>query len=252
MWGSVALHRDGVGYFSDPLGKPSLLTYWQTLLESTCGAVLLLSKRPADLALAAVEDSGDGVTVGLESCRRDIHTNSEVWHAPTSRPGDWLIMSLSEKLACVTSCTKPDRSSSRGQPLPSNIDIPDIDLSVVHIAIDIHATSFHGTIGGLSLAGVMVPSLTVVSERRQRRISPAYICISVRLSLEEFCQAFRLPTRDDAACLLFSDSGFLGAFLSRFVHSFTCGVARALGICSYLLCVRPRIRTGLPKTKNLR
>eukprot|EP00752_Nemacystus_decipiens_P003850 g3542.t1 len=63
MWGSVAKHRDGVGYFSDPLGKPSLLTYWQTLFESTCGAVLLLSKRPADLALAAVEDSGDGVTV---------------------------------------------------------------------------------------------------------------------------------------------------------------------------------------------
>lgn len=94
MWGSVALHRDGVGYFSDPLGKPSLLTYWQTLLESTCGAVLLLSKRPADLALAAVEDSGDGVTVGLESCRRDMHTpkrskkNSELCHAPTSRPAD--------------------------------------------------------------------------------------------------------------------------------------------------------------------
>ena len=70
MLGGIAKHRDGVGYFSDPLGKPSLLTYWRTLVESAFGTVLLLPKRPADLALAAVEDSGDGVTVKSVVLRR--------------------------------------------------------------------------------------------------------------------------------------------------------------------------------------
>eukprot|EP00752_Nemacystus_decipiens_P003849 g3541.t1 len=63
MWGSLEDHRNGVGYFSDPLGKPSLLTYWQGLAEVSYGTLFLLRRRPADLALAAVEDSDDGVVV---------------------------------------------------------------------------------------------------------------------------------------------------------------------------------------------
>eukprot|EP00903_Cladosiphon_okamuranus_P021162 g19438.t1 len=63
FWGSIAKHRDGVGFFADPLGKASLLTYWQGLAESTFGIILLLKRRPADLAFEAVQDSDDGVVV---------------------------------------------------------------------------------------------------------------------------------------------------------------------------------------------
>ena len=56
-----------MGYFSDPLGKASLLTYWQTLAEFSYGVLLARSKRPTDLALAAAEDTGDDdVTVSSE------------------------------------------------------------------------------------------------------------------------------------------------------------------------------------------
>lgn len=67
MWASVADHRDGIGYFSDPLGKASLLSYWKGLVELTIGMLLLQSRRPADLAFAAVKDSGDGVTVSVSA-----------------------------------------------------------------------------------------------------------------------------------------------------------------------------------------
>lgn len=72
MLSGLVKHRNGVGYFADPLGKASLLTHWQSLVEFTYGVMRLRSKQPADLAFAAVEDSGDGVTVGLsDGCRRD-------------------------------------------------------------------------------------------------------------------------------------------------------------------------------------
>lgn len=72
MWGSLSNHRDGVGYFSDPLGKASLLTYWQTLVESSFASLLLLPKRPTDLAFEAVKDSGDGVMVSLSTVDETI------------------------------------------------------------------------------------------------------------------------------------------------------------------------------------
>lgn len=66
--GSFVKRRDGVDFFSDSLGKSSLFTYWLKLPEFPWGAVLLRSKRPSDLAFAAVEDCGDGVTVSPSSC----------------------------------------------------------------------------------------------------------------------------------------------------------------------------------------
>ncbi|CAM9500367.1 unnamed protein product [Ascophyllum nodosum] len=69
MWQSFADHRDGVGFFADPLGKPSLLTYWQTLAELSYSTVFLHSKRPTGEGFSAADNSptaawgDDGVKV---------------------------------------------------------------------------------------------------------------------------------------------------------------------------------------------
>lgn len=75
MWGSVAARRNGEGYFADPMGKPPLLTYWKTLLESSYTSLLLWSKAPtgdaltaaggqtsAEITAASTEWANDGVT----------------------------------------------------------------------------------------------------------------------------------------------------------------------------------------------
>ncbi|CAM9223043.1 unnamed protein product [Scytosiphon promiscuus] len=68
MWGSVAARRDGVGYFADPLGKPPLLTYWKTLLESSYTALLLWSKAPTrDALLAAGGQTAAEIAATAES-----------------------------------------------------------------------------------------------------------------------------------------------------------------------------------------
>ncbi|CAM9222912.1 unnamed protein product [Scytosiphon promiscuus] len=78
MWGSLADRRNGVGYFADPLGKPSLLTYWTTLIGFSYTCVFSRPKRPTEDALlaagertltkatttaASTEWADDGVTI---------------------------------------------------------------------------------------------------------------------------------------------------------------------------------------------
>ncbi|CAM9285864.1 unnamed protein product [Ectocarpus sp. 4 AP-2014] len=74
LWRSVGDRRDGVGYYSDPLGKPSLLSHWRGLAEFTFGSITLLPKASTDEALAAARVTassargpagweGDGVAV---------------------------------------------------------------------------------------------------------------------------------------------------------------------------------------------
>lgn len=69
MWTSVAEHREGVEFFSDPIGKPSLFTYWRTLAEMSYSTLFLRSKRPTAEGFAAANNgpssdwSDDGVTV---------------------------------------------------------------------------------------------------------------------------------------------------------------------------------------------
>lgn len=93
MWGSIAKHRDGVGYFSDPLGKPSLFAYWRDLLVFPCGPVFNLSKRPSDPALAAVEDSADGVTVSLCGRRDNSSTDRPRTEPSTTRSAGGVVSS---------------------------------------------------------------------------------------------------------------------------------------------------------------
>ncbi|CAM9500439.1 unnamed protein product [Ascophyllum nodosum] len=57
MWKSFADRRDGVGFFADPLGKPSLSTYWRTLAELSYSLVFLLSKRPTGEGFSAADNS---------------------------------------------------------------------------------------------------------------------------------------------------------------------------------------------------
>ena len=69
MWAGVADHREGVGFFSDPIAKPSLFTYWRTLSESAYSTLLLRYKRPTEEGFAAASNSpspawdADGVVV---------------------------------------------------------------------------------------------------------------------------------------------------------------------------------------------
>lgn len=69
MWISVADHREGVGFFSDPIAKPSLFFYWRNLSESVYCSMFLRYKRPTEEGLAASSNSpspvwdADGVTV---------------------------------------------------------------------------------------------------------------------------------------------------------------------------------------------
>lgn len=78
MWKSLADHRDAVGYFADPIRKPSLLKYWWTLAELQYSSVLTVSKRPTEEGFEAAKNSptlqlwaGDGVevrsTIGIYS-----------------------------------------------------------------------------------------------------------------------------------------------------------------------------------------
>lgn len=73
MWASLEDRRNGVGYFSDPMGKPSLLAYWRTLAEMSLSTTFLLSKQPTEEGLTAAMSSptsawgDDGVAVSLAS-----------------------------------------------------------------------------------------------------------------------------------------------------------------------------------------
>eukprot|EP00903_Cladosiphon_okamuranus_P006499 g6354.t2 len=88
--GSVVNYRNGADYFADPLGKPSLLTYWGSLVEFSLDVLFLRFKRPADLAYAAVEDSGDGVAGVSRIFNSNVSekgwlTTEATWSLP--RPG---------------------------------------------------------------------------------------------------------------------------------------------------------------------
>lgn len=69
MWIGVSDHREGVGFFSDPIAKPSLFFYWRNLSESAYCSMFLRYKRPTEEGLAASSNSpspawdADGVTV---------------------------------------------------------------------------------------------------------------------------------------------------------------------------------------------
>ena len=72
MWSSLADHRDGVGFFADPIAKPSLFTYWRTLTEMSYSTLFLRYKRPTEEGFAAASNSpspawgADGVRVSWE------------------------------------------------------------------------------------------------------------------------------------------------------------------------------------------
>ncbi|CAM9500507.1 unnamed protein product [Ascophyllum nodosum] len=57
IWWSLADHRNGVGFFADPLGKPPLSTYWRTLAEFSYCSLFLHSKRPTGEGLSAADNS---------------------------------------------------------------------------------------------------------------------------------------------------------------------------------------------------
>lgn len=74
MWNSLSDHRNGLGFYADPLGKPSLLTHWRGLVEFSYSTVSLSPKQTTEEGLAAAsspsssdDDStewdGDGVKV---------------------------------------------------------------------------------------------------------------------------------------------------------------------------------------------
>lgn len=78
MWQGIKDHREGAGYFSDPISKPSIWKYWGTLGSFTFGSLLALEKQPTAEGLEAIKnspgpDSGDGVTVTLS-----LNQNSNV------------------------------------------------------------------------------------------------------------------------------------------------------------------------------
>lgn len=57
MWSSIADHREGVGFFADPIAKPSLFTYWWTLTEMSYSALFLRYKIPTEEGFAAASNS---------------------------------------------------------------------------------------------------------------------------------------------------------------------------------------------------
>ena len=77
MWSSISDHRNGVGFYADPLGKPSLLAHWRGLVEFSLSSVTLAPKQTTEEGLAAARAAspsppssssspdwdGDGVTV---------------------------------------------------------------------------------------------------------------------------------------------------------------------------------------------
>lgn len=75
MWQGIKDHREGVGYFSDPIGKPTIWKYWGTLGRFSVGSLLNNEKQPTVEGLEAIKnspvpDSGDGVTVTLSERNR--------------------------------------------------------------------------------------------------------------------------------------------------------------------------------------
>ena len=59
--------RQAAGYHHMPRPPSYNHALARNVVESAFGALLLMKRRPADLALAAVEDSDDGVAVSLRA-----------------------------------------------------------------------------------------------------------------------------------------------------------------------------------------
>lgn len=88
MWQGIKHHREGVGYFSDPISKPSIWKYWGTLGHYTLNSLLNIENQPTVEGLEAIKNSpvpgsGDGVTVILsESKRQRVAPLSDVDFSP--------------------------------------------------------------------------------------------------------------------------------------------------------------------------